>query len=101
MATIASLKASESSDFADGTRPQSRRAHLVVLSKSAQCEPVATMLQFRYRAGRLMGLLPVFDLEYFGRTALLTCEREFLEFTDEQDWCDRENDHFCSAFRTC
>ena len=80
---------------------QSRRAHSVVLSKSAQCEPAATMLQFTNRAGRLMDLSPAFDLEYFGRTALLTCEREFLEFTDEQDWFDGDNDHFCSAFRTC
>jgi len=59
------------------------------------------MLQFTNRAGRLMDLSPAFDLEYFGRTALLTCEREFLEFTDEQDWFDGDNDHFCSAFRTC
>jgi hypothetical protein len=37
------------------------------------------------------------DPEFFRRTALLTCEREILEFPAEQNWFDTDNDHFHSA----
>jgi hypothetical protein len=40
------------------------------------------------------------DPEFFRRTALLTCEREILEFPAEQNWCDTDNSHFHSALRT-
>ncbi len=35
--------------------------------------------QFRNRAGRLMELSPAFDLDYFGRTALLTFLRKLFK----------------------
>ena len=60
----------------------------------------ATTWDTPYWHRRQLGLSASFDLEDFRRTTLLACEREFLEFTEEQNWCDTDNDHFRSAIRT-
>jgi hypothetical protein len=53
------------------------------------------------RPARLKGInCASFDPEHFRRTALLTCEPEILEFTEEQNWCDADDDHFRSAIGT-
>ena len=80
--------------------PKVNRVQRTVSAK-INARPVSSAETRRFVAGGKWDDLVAFDLEYFRRTALLTCEREFLEFTDEQDWCDTDNDHFCSAIRTC
>src|SRR6266540_4384225 len=49
---------------------------------------------------RFFGSSASLDPKFFCMTAFCTCEREVLECSSEQNWCDTSNDHFCSALGT-